>query len=1014
MATVTFGLMGAALGSAFGPLGTQLGFSIGTLIGGSLEARRQQPQSLPPLAGTGSSYGITIPVVWGTTKLGGNVIFKSDLKERSRSTGSKTPRVNYYSVDVGVLWCEGPLTEIVRIWAGDVVIFDLEAVPPIVPDNLTNYTGSATQTKDATMAAALGAANTPAYRNRAYTVINDLDLSPYGNQMPNFRALVRRSGTGSLAFDDFNRPDSNVGTSSSGHTWQFDSFHGQIQGQKAFTTGSPGAPNWIECGRADVQVQCTQDWADPDPVVGSGYLVFRLSDEDNHLLFGDEMGFGSGTYVLLKREAGTYSQLAASGLASANGDVIKVVASGSSIKCYVDGVEVISTTSTFNQSATKHGFAANGNAGIDDWSVQTVADGTAPLSQVIRETCVMAGLSEADVDVSRIETPPVDDPDRYTVRGLQLATREEARAFLNSVVPLYFVDMVEVDGTERAIPRGGDPVATLSVEDFGAVEVAPGDSESEPPVRLPGERKQDWELPWAVEVIYIDSLTYEVAHQRGFRTSKPYLDEVLTITTPLVLTAAEARRLADRFVWTAWAEQQTWEGQLLPDSMTLAPADPVTLAHEGVQYRARVEAQTMGLPGLVSLKLVAEEIEAVLQDGDGQAPVAGFVPWIIQADSRLSAWSGNAVTEADIFLPGLYWTGAPDGEASLWPGAFLYWSRDDGSSWQLLDQTDQEGTFGVTASVLAAGTSTGAWDDANSVDVTLSAGADHSPPQTKSDAEVLSGENGVRIGGEYLRFGEVASLGGGTYRLSHLLRGQRGTDAFWDEHRVGEPVTFGDGSVRRVEFDSSLAGVRVSLKLVGSGQTLDDVTAVPLTITGRELLPWSVVNVAASRDGSNNLTLTWDRRSREGGEYPWEDVPLDVETEEYQVFPMPATGTAITGITQASPAVVTAAGHGLAVGDLAYVEGVAGMLELNGGVYLVTAVSGNDVSLDVDTRDFTAWQSGGTIREPKRTITATTDSASYLASQQTTDFGSPQASILLAIFPLADDGRRGYGHVGSY
>lgn len=70
----------------------------------------------------------------------------------------------------------------------------------------------------------------------------------------------------------------------------------------------------------------------------------------------------------------------------------------------------------------------------------------------------------------------------------------------------------------------------------------------------------------------------------------------------------------------------------------------------------------------------------------------------------------------------------------------------------------------------------------------------------------------------------------------------------------------------------------------------------------------------------------------------------------------------ITAITKATSAQVTATAHGLSAGQVAYVASVGGMTEINGQWYLVkTVVDANNVTLAVDSTNFTTYISGGTI-----------------------------------------------------
>lgn len=63
----------------------------------------------------------------------------------------------------------------------------------------------------------------------------------------------------------------------------------------------------------------------------------------------------------------------------------------------------------------------------------------------------------------------------------------------------------------------------------------------------------------------------------------------------------------------------------------------------------------------------------------------------------------------------------------------------------------------------------------------------------------------------------------------------------------------------------------------------------------------------------------------------------------------------ITGITQANPAVVTIPDNGYQVGWTIVFDGVEGMVQINGLRGKVLAVSGDDVTIDIDTNNFSAF-----------------------------------------------------------
>ena len=79
------------------------------------------------------------------------------------------------------------------------------------------------------------------------------------------------------------------------------------------------------------------------------------------------------------------------------------------------------------------------------------------------------------------------------------------------------------------------------------------------------------------------------------------------------------------------------------------------------------------------------------------------------------------------------------------------------------------------------------------------------------------------------------------------------------------------------------------------------------------------------------------------------------------------TSQNITGITQASPGVVTLNSHGYSTGDEVYVTGITGMTELNNRYLRVVRINANTFSFNdkdgnaVNTTSYTAYSSGGTV-----------------------------------------------------
>jgi hypothetical protein len=99
--------------------------------------------------------------------------------------------------------CEGEISGIGRIWA-DGMELDHAAL------NFRVYVGDETQLPDPLISAIEGNAEAPAYRGIAYVVIEDLELGPYGNRIPQFNFEVHRP---EVASGDLTALETSRGTS---------------------------------------------------------------------------------------------------------------------------------------------------------------------------------------------------------------------------------------------------------------------------------------------------------------------------------------------------------------------------------------------------------------------------------------------------------------------------------------------------------------------------------------------------------------------------------------------------------------------------------------------------------------------------------------------------------------------------------------------------------------------------------------------------------------------------------
>lgn len=108
----------------------------------------------------------------------------------------------------------------------------------------------------------------------------------------------------------------------------------------------------LTTGPSDGQIGVTIGSFPESGTNGCG-IVFRYQDPSNYLAVE---GFSTGTLSLLEMSGGTYTTLTTSPTLVNQGDRIVVQLNGASISVLLNGVQVITQTSSFNQQATQHGI----------------------------------------------------------------------------------------------------------------------------------------------------------------------------------------------------------------------------------------------------------------------------------------------------------------------------------------------------------------------------------------------------------------------------------------------------------------------------------------------------------------------------------------------------------------------------------------------------------------------------------------------------------------------------------
>jgi hypothetical protein len=212
---------GAVIGSFFGM--PQLGFVLGSLAGSLLfpvKGPNIQGSRLGDLKVSSSSYGTSIPIIHGTMRVSGNIIWAPDFKEvrnvqkaggKGGGGGTTTTYTYFGSFAIGL--CEGVAGGVRRIWLDSKLVYDVTGSGDTLTTvkggfNFKFYRGTETQLPDGRMEQDLGVGNVPAHRGLCYMVVRNLNLTEFGNRLPNVSVELAMTAEAEPSFKPWTRlPD---------------------------------------------------------------------------------------------------------------------------------------------------------------------------------------------------------------------------------------------------------------------------------------------------------------------------------------------------------------------------------------------------------------------------------------------------------------------------------------------------------------------------------------------------------------------------------------------------------------------------------------------------------------------------------------------------------------------------------------------------------------------------------------------------------------------------------------
>lgn len=286
-----------------------------------------------------------------------------------------------------------------------------------------------------------------------------------------------------------------------------------------------------------------------------------------------------------------------------------------------------------------------------------------------------------------------------------------------------------------------------------------------------------------------------------------------------------------------------------------------------------------------------------------------------------------ALSDSHMTKPGVYMCVNVSDPREPFASCTLFESTDDPTEvpkmqWTPVFNFTARANMGVLTADLPVGITTG-FDVTNVVNFDLVSGN----PTSIREGRCLGGQNRFYVGGEILGMKTIEKTGDYSYQGSSLLRGLRNTEQA-STIVAGYPVVQLNGpGIYFRELNLASLGTTKYLKLVANGDVVGDQPIDLFVYQGNNLKPFSPCNVVGTRDASNNLTVTFERRTRAIINQfwglpppllePYEKYDIEVYTTNWAVLKRTTT---VTDVTTWSYSAASQTADGLTPGAKVYLK----------------------------------------------------------------------------------------------
>lgn len=399
------------------------------------------------------------------------------------------------------------------------------------------------------------------------------------------------------------------------------------------------------------------------------------------------------------------------------------------------------------------------------------------------------------------------------------------------------------------------------------------------------DRKNDKEIPRWLDFAYYDVERDHLGNTQSAERGggTPSDRNAAKVSVPVDMLPDEAKTAADRLLRSTWAERETTAFKLPQKYLALEPADLVILTKGGLSAEVKITSNAIGVTWAIDFEAMSHDSGSYSVTAIGSTNDDYVPPSITIQSPAEQAVLDTALLSNDNDYPGLYVVPFP----TITPEAGGLWSS--GTVQKSADQVTyaDKGIIFGTAKKGHATNSLGNTTQFCTWDTvsTVRVQLDNAVTLSSMDRTLLVADKYANLtfqDGELYQWSTATFVSTGVWDLTDLLRGRFGTESFVGTHASSEEVIF---LAADEILDVPFDASEIGLTRYYRTET-DSSTphSDPDTVVQAaiRLKPWAPWYIQATRT-LDVINGTFQRRSRLAPTVPLNEPPIDAAFNGYEI-----------------------------------------------------------------------------------------------------------------------------------